>query len=548
MNTMKLDGRTFVRMLQGGAGNIRANSDRIDDLNVFPVPDGDTGSNMTSTMDRGAQRLAELGDDSGISEVSHAFSGGTVLGARGNSGVILSQIFKGIDNGLSGLEEATATDLVRAFQTGVKQSYSAVAKPVEGTILTVFREAVEYAAANVNEKTSIEEFFRLHIEQARDTLARTKEMLPVLAEADVIDSGGAGYLAIAEGMAMALENPDYVPSQAASGSEAAASAQKAVDISAFTRDSVLEFGYCTELLIRLQSSKVDVDGFDTSVILDFLQSHGGDSIVCFREDDVVKIHVHTMDPGEVLTHCRRYGEFLTVKIENMALQHEEIIRRPKKKRLAVAAVAIGDGLADAFRELGADIIIGENPSTGDFVDAMKETEAENYILLPNDGNVVMAARQAAEMKTDAKVYVVPTRSPQEGYAALSIMTPDAEDIETLVGDLEAEAKNVTSVSVALATRDAGISGQDIKSGDYIAMYSKEKVVACCPDSFEALEKLLESIDGMDDMEIMNVICGADVTEEDEEKARALIEEKYPDIEAFFIRGNQKIYSYMIGLE
>ena len=546
MNTYKLDGQTYARMLHGGAGNIRANSDRIDDLNVFPVPDGDTGSNMTNTMDRGTERLAGLSDNPDISEVSRAFSSGTVLGARGNSGVILSQIFKGIDMGLAGLETATAQDLAKAFKSGVKQSYSAVAKPVEGTILTVFREAVEYANANIGADSSVEDYLRLHIEQARDTLARTKEMLPVLAQADVIDSGGAGYLAIAEGMYMALTDENYVPQAASETSSAPA--QKSVDISAFTRDSVLEFGYCTELLIRLQSAKVDVETFDTSVILDFLKSHGGDSIVCFKEDDVVKIHVHTMDPGAVLTHCRLYGEYLTIKIENMALQHEEIIRRPKKKRLAVAAVSIGDGLSDAFRELGADIIIGENPSTGDFVEAMKEVEAENYIILPNDGNVVMAARQAAEMTTDAKVYVVPTRSPQEGYAALSIMTPDAEDIEALADDLAAEAQNVTSVSVALATRDAEISGQKIKSGDYIAMYSKERIVADCADRFSALEKLLESVDGIEDMEIMNVICGEDVSEDEQEKAQELIGERYPDIEAIFIRGEQKIYSFMIGLE
>ncbi len=552
---MRLDGATFSRMLAGGAGNLGANSDEIDELNVFPVPDGDTGSNMTSTVSKGMSKISELDASSPISEVSNLFSKGTVIGARGNSGVILSQIFKGIDTGLSGKTSVCAVELAKAYEKGVKQSYSAVVNPTEGTILTVFREATEKVSATVSENSTIEDFFKIHLDQAKDTLSRTKEMLPVLAEADVIDSGGAGYVAIAEGMYRALVDPDYRP-QAVAPSKGPSVPN--VDINAFTRDSVLQFGYCTELLIRLQSSKVDVDSFDTDVILSFLNSIGGESIVCFKDDDIVKIHVHTMNPGLVLNECRKYGEFLTVKIENMALQHEEILiknasQKPsskKRRHLSVVAVAMGQGMADKFRELGADIIVDENPSTGDFLKAMNELESENYIVLPNDGNVVMAANQAAEIKEkdNCKVYVVPTKTAMQGYSALSIMTPDVPDIEALSEDLAETASNVVSASVALATRDAEISGIQVHKGDFIAMYSKDKIVSDCSDKVQALIDLLKGVEDIDDMEILTIFCGNGVSEEEIATANERISELWPDLQVDMFHGGQEVYCFMVGLE
>ncbi len=551
MGTKRLDGRTFVRMLAGGAGNISAHSAEIDELNVFPVPDGDTGSNMTSTMAKGADRFSRLSDEPSLNEVAHNFASGTVLGARGNSGVILSQIFKGIDIGLVANKDASAMELANAYQRGVERSYAAVANPTEGTILTVFREATEYAASRVTEDSDIEDFYRYHIERAKDTLSRTKEMLPVLAEADVIDSGGAGYVAIAEGMYHALSDQDYVPEKV----EPVRYGAKEIDLDAFGRDSVLEFGYCTELLIRLQTSKVDVDGFDTKVILDFLEAHGGDSIVCFKEGDVVKLHVHTVNPGEVLTECRKYGEFLAVKIENMSLQHDEILVKGKAeekeasvKRLAVIAMAPGAGIAETFMGLGADVTVGDNPSTGDFLDALNSIQADNYLILPNDRNVIMAANQAAEMAEEAVVHVVPTRSVQEGYGVLSILTPDVTDIDSLLSDLKAEADNVTSASVALATRDADISGQHVHKGDFIALFSKDSIISDRNDKVQALIDLLKSIDGMDDMEIATIFCGKDVTEDEVARAREAVESGWPDLQVDFLDGGQEIYCFLVGLE
>ncbi len=544
METKRLDGRTFVRMLAGGAGNIGAHSTEIDELNVFPVPDGDTGSNMTSTMAKGAGNFSKLSDAQSLNDVAHRFASGTVLGARGNSGVILSQIFMGIDMGLVTCKDASALELAKAYQQGVKRSYAAVANPTEGTILTVFREATEYAASKVTEDSSVEDFYRYHIEQAKETLSRTKEMLPVLAEADVIDSGGAGYVAIAEGMYRALVDDDYVPEKV----EPVKYGVKDIDLDAFTRDSVLEFGYCTELLIRLQTSKVDIESFDTKVILDFLESHGGDSIVCFKEGDVVKLHVHTVNPGEVLTECRKYGEYLAVKIENMSLQHDEILVKQKRRHLAVIAMAPGDGIAETFKGLGADATVGDNPSTGDFVEALHSIPADNYILLPNDKNVIMAANQAAQMVEGSKVYVVPTRTVQEGHGVLSILTPDVPDVEALVEDLKAEAENITSASVALATRDADISGQHVHKGDFIALFSKDNIVSDEKDKVQALIDLLGDIEGMDNMEIGTIFCGKDVTEDEERDAREAVEARWPDLQVEFIRGGQEIYCFLVGLE
>ena len=544
METKRLDGRTFVRMLAGGAGNIGAHSTEIDELNVFPVPDGDTGSNMTSTMAKGAGNFSKLSDNPSLNDVAHRFASGTVLGARGNSGVILSQIFMGIDMGLVTCKDASALELAKAYQQGVKRSYAAVANPTEGTILTVFREATEYAASKVTEDSSVEDFYRYHIEQAKETLSRTKEMLPVLAEADVIDSGGAGYVAIAEGMYRALVDDDYVPEKV----EPVKYGVKDIDLDAFTRDSVLEFGYCTELLIRLQTSKVDIESFDTKVILDFLESHGGDSIVCFKEGDVVKLHVHTVNPGEVLTECRKYGEYLAVKIENMSLQHDEILVKQKRRHLAVIAMAPGDGIAETFKGLGADATVGDNPSTGDFVEALHSIPADNYILLPNDKNVIMAANQAAQMVEGSKVYVVPTRTVQEGHGVLSILTPDVPDVEALVEDLKAEAENITSASVALATRDADISGQHVHKGDFIALFSKDNIVSDEKDKVQALIDLLGDIEGMDNMEIGTIFCGKDVTENEERNAREAVEARWPDLQVEFIRGGQEIYCFLVGLE
>lgn len=551
MLTKSLDGSTFAEMLLCGAMNIKANSAAIDDLNVFPVPDGDTGSNMCKTLENGIQNITDP-EGMTIGEVADAFARGTLLGARGNSGVILSQIFKGIQTGLDGYEKVDAASLAKAYQEGIKQSYSAVSNPVEGTILTVFREGTEYASRMISPESSIEDFYRFHLEKARDTLSHTKEMLPALREADVIDSGGAGYVCIAEGMLEALSSGK--PVEKILLSQPAAPAAPKTDFSAFSRDSLLQFGYCTELLLRLQSSKVDVDNFHIGRITDFLDSVGGQSVVAVKDQDIVKIHVHTMNPGIILNECQKYGEFLTVKVENMALQHEETLKLKniQRKKCAVVAVSNGKGLSDVFRSLGADAIVDggqtSNPSAGDFINAFSSIDAQNIIVFPNNSNILLTAEQAARLYDRAVVHVVHTRSMQQGYSAMSVLTPSFDDIGALISDLQEAADNVVSGEVAKAVRDAQIGGTDVRQGDYIAFFGKDEIIADEPDKLTALMDMLKAIEDIGDKEILTLFFGLDVSPEEAEEATARIGEEYPDLQLDVFNGQQEVYSFMVGIE
>lgn len=563
MDTKELNGHLFLRMLSGGAKNIRANSKTIDDLNVFPVPDGDTGSNMTRTFTAGYEASASVDEDSKeiLSEVANKMAHGMLLGARGNSGVILSQIFKGIQLELKNHSSVNVQQLIAAYESGVKQSYHAVVNPVEGTILTVFREAVEYAKQKITAESSIEDFYKAHVEGAKIILPKTKEMLPVLKEAGVIDSGGAGYLCIAEGMYNALLDENYNPEGFSSDAlNTTTEAAPSIDISAFTRDSVLEFGYCTECLLRLQTSKVaDVDNFDISVILNYLNEIGGESIVCYKEEDIVKLHVHTPNPGFVLNELRKYGEFLTIKIENMALQHEEIVKNKdsepvaEHKALAVVAVANGEGIKQAFMDFGCDYIIdgGQtgNPPASAFVDAYKKVNADEIIVLPNNSNIILTAKQSADLYTDSKIHVIPTKSIQQCYSALAMINPAMEDVEGMIADVEDYISEVISGDVAVAIRDAELCGKAIKEGDYLGMFG-DNIVSVTKDKVAALMEMMESLDPktIKDKELLTLIYGQDVTEDEAAKVEELLSDKYEDLEVTVINGGQPVYSFLLGLE
>ena len=322
MSTKTIDGKCYARMLIGSAAMLSMHAKELNALNVFPVADGDTGTNMLKTLEGGLSAV-ENESTSSIGEFSKRFSRGILLSARGNSGVILSQIFAGINEVLKEETYADVSIIVSAYMQGIERSYAAVQNPTEGTILTVFRESTEFAAKNMNEASTLEDFFRMHIEQAKRSLAETKNILPALAEADVVDSGAAGYLYIAEGMLRALEGQE-VNYDISERKE-----ENAVNIDLFTRDSILEYGYCTEFLLRLTTSKVDPDSFDVSRVVALLTELGGESIVAYKQDDIIKVHIHTFSPGEILAEMQRFGEFLTVKVENMNLGHTE---KEKKKQ------------------------------------------------------------------------------------------------------------------------------------------------------------------------------------------------------------------------
>ncbi len=544
MNTQKIDGKCYAEMLKGGTALLLEHSQEINDLNVFPVPDGDTGINMARTMDAGLSELSA--DEESIGKVSGNFTHGALLGARGNSGVILSQIFAGINEELSHYDEVGARELVDAYRKGIAKSYSAVQHPTEGTILTVFRESIEYAEKNITEESSVEDFFRLHIESAKDSLARTKELLPALAEADVVDSGGAGYLYIIMGMYGVLTGE-------LTGSiyKSPEAGNKKVDIDLFTRDSKLEFGYCTEFMLRLTTEKCDPDAFEIEELISLLESLGGESIVAYKLDDVVKVHVHTFAPGNVLSVAQSYGEFLTVKIENMSLGHTEEPKPKKaKKPFSVIAVAQGEGLSALFGEMGAgEIVTGGqtlNPSAEEFIAAFDRAESDNIIVLPNNKNVILAAKQAAELYDKAKIHIIPTKNMMQGYGALSVVTPGITDVSSLVESVTRAAEGVIGAEVTMAVRDVTLGGREIKKGDYIAI-SSSAITAVTKSAESAVLEHLDSVD-MDDYEIITLFVGKSVSDIRRVKLTEIIEEKYDECELEVFESGNEVYDYMIAIE
>ena len=547
MSVTSLDGKILKNMLIGGVENLRANSQEINDLNVFPVPDGDTGTNMTLTLDGGVTALSGNEDET-VSGVADKFAMGVLLGARGNSGVILSQIFAGIKEVLSKYGTVTALELAEAYKQGVKKSYAAVSNPTEGTILTVFRESTEYASANIDESSSIDDFLRLHIDEAQRSLARTKELLPALKEADVVDSGGAGYLCVVAGMYSVLtgemKNVEY---------KAEVPAAATLDFDRFTRSSVMKRGYCTEFLLRLTEEKVDPDSFDVGAMIAILELLGGESIVAYKEGDIVKVHVHTLDPGRVLTSAREFGEFLTVKIENMELGHSdtERVKKKPKKPFAVVTVAKGEGICSLFRDMGADGIISggqtDNPSTEEFIEAFRQVEAEDIIVLPNNKNVMLAARQAAELYTDSRIHIVPTATLMEGYGALSVITPGITDIDAIVESAERAAKSIFGGEITKAVRDVTIGGVEVHEGDYISI-AGGKITSVAKDRDTALLDMLDSACDMDEYEIITLFVGEDVDDDARVEITDKLEDKYPEQEVIVYKGKQALYDYLIAIE
>jgi len=529
-----LNGQRYLELVRGGAAALGAHRQAINDLNVFPIPDGDTGDNMYMTIEAGCHASAgALGD------TAAAVSQGMLMGARGNSGVILSRIFAGIAQGLAGQEEAGILAFRQAMSQGVKAAYQAVSEPVEGTILTVLREGV----AAAGECTGFNEYFDTLIAAMDVSLQHTPELLDVLKQAGVVDSGGAGLLYVAEGMRAALhgETAALLPEPGA------APATAPVDLGAFTEDSVLEFGYCTEFLLRLQRSKVDLATFDETVIADWLAAHG-ESLVFFRDGSIVKVHVHTHTPGEILNHCQQYGEYLTVKIENMTLQHHENHMderfHTKGKSLGVVAVAAGAQLRQTFRDMGADEVIegGQtmNPPVQAFLEAFDRIGAESVVVLPNNGNILLTARQAASLYDKARIEVIPTSSLGEGYFALANLDV-SQTIDDIVASLnEAMEGTVTGfVSRAIRDSDAG------HTGDYLGFCGKEALSASS-DRKEALVQLAARMDaGSRDLALL--LTGADVPQDEAAEVADALTAAYPLTETTLIQGGQPIYDYILLL-
>ncbi|MBO7525191.1 MAG: DAK2 domain-containing protein [Clostridia bacterium] len=410
-NQKAIDGKEFFSLIAAGVANLNKNLKTVNELNVFPIPDGDTGDNMYHTISGGFERIRSI-EQNDVGKRARALADGMLLNARGNSGVILSQLFAGLADGLDGKTTATVSDLAAAFNEGVKTAYLSVIKPVEGTILTVARESFGRGAETLKEDSDLGQYFTEVLKEMKVSLENTPNLLAVLKEAGVIDSGGAGLYYIADGMKRALSGEETI-TETAGRTEP----DKNVDFSKFDEDTEMTFGYCTEFLLRLQNRKTDVKNFDEKVIIDYLSTIG-DSIVCFKTGSIVKAHVHTFEPYKALEFCRSFGEFLTVKIENMTLQHNETIggelavttAKNERKPFGVVAVATGAGVIEMFKDFGADVVIdggqGNNPSAETFIKAFDEVNADDIFVLPNNSNIILTAKQAGKMYDNSAVHVI----------------------------------------------------------------------------------------------------------------------------------------------
>jgi len=539
-----LDGILFARMINSGAANLKAHAKEINDLNVFPIPDGDTGDNMLLTMMGGVHH--DTNSCESLCEMADRVSSGMLLSARGNSGVILSQFFEGIKNGFSGLRSADTNEIGKAFRQGVRQAYSSVMTPTEGTILTVVREATEYACEQ-NTDTP-EAFLNAFIDEAKRSLMRTPELLPVLKKAGVVDSGAAGLIYIVDGMMRAVIGEDI-----GDFSDVTEKTGE-IDLDAFNEDSVLEFGYCTELLVRLQNAKTDIANFDVKVITDYLHTVG-DSIVTVRNGSIVKLHIHTMTPHKVLDYCQKYGEFLKVKIENMSLQHNNTVTEEKAlakehKQYGVVAVASGEGLKQTFIDRGADVIVdggqSMNPSTEDFIAAFDEVNADVIFVFPNNGNIVLTAQQAAHLYKKSDVRVIESTTIGAGYASLAMLDTNSGDTDAIEEGLRMAMEGVVTAEISHCVRDASIDGKEIYKGDYIGFVEKKLLSV----NKERLDTACETIDkiGFANYDVCIVFCGKDVTDEETEKIESYVNSHYRRKEVYIINGGQDVYDYIMIVE
>ncbi len=536
-----LNGQSLKQLLISGSNNLYNHYPEVDALNVFPVPDGDTGMNMNLTLTSGSKEIQNRSDESAY-EISKVFSRGLLMGARGNSGVITSQIFRGFSKGLDGLEEIDAPAFSAAFQKGVEVAYKAVVNPVEGTILTVIRESSQFLADNVKDNMSIEKCLDLMLQEARESLKRTPELLPVLKEAGVVDSGGTGLIRILEGMRIAAGG-DFVERSQATATEVQSSAEEGE-----------EEGYLLEFILKLLKEK---KAFNENRFSNLLSTNGDDLVVNVKDDNV-KVHIRALNPGDILNYAQQFGEFLKVKLVNLKvddsseeLDFEEEEENKEKTEYAMISVSAGQGIEDFLKEIGISVVVkgGQtmNPSSEDFVSAIKKANAHNVFIFPNNSNIVMAASQACEMVEDAdtNVYVIPSKTIPQGISSAIMFNPEADPEENF-RSMKAALKNVKSGEVTFAIRDTEIGGVKVKKNDFIGIFEKD-IVVDNPDKIATLMTLLEKMVD-DESSIITILVGEDVNEEEMNKVSDMISEKFSDLDIDIRQGNQPVYSFLIGVE
>lgn len=547
-----IDGIAFGQMLKAGLLSLKVNKQEVNDLNVFPIPDGDTGENMYATMLGGIRAILDTNEDV-LGKVAKQVGEGMLLGARGNSGVILSQFFTGIVKVFSEHEKADVQILSDAFKMGVQFAYASVAEPVEGTMLTVLREASEYASLNLNENSTIITYMTDYLEESKRSVKATPEKLFVLKEAGVVDSGGVGIVHIIDGFLKFLKGEKVSDVPVGIDTD-----NKQVNLSLFNENSVMEFGYCTEFLLQLTKSKTDIQNFKLDDMKKRLSEYG-DSLVAVLNGSIVKIHVHTLNPGAVLSYAQSFGEFLTLKIENMTLQHNEANYKKEeisfkknlnRKRMGLVTVANGGGFISTFKDLGSDVVVdggqGNNPSVEVFLKAYDAVNADVIFVLPNNGNIMMAAKESAKLYKESEIKVVDSKTLGDGYSALGAIDLENGTPEEIFEQMENDLKSSVCLMVSKANRDTKSGSVEIKDGDYIGFTGKDIMVAEQNKIDCAIRTMTKNY--AEEKEFIVAFYGKDVTETEKEEFSQKVNENFPMSEFYALDGGQEIYDIIVVLQ
>ncbi|MED0663701.1 DAK2 domain-containing protein [Geobacillus thermodenitrificans] len=556
MTMRTLDGRRFADMVQQGAAHLANNAKVVDALNVFPVPDGDTGTNMNLSMTSGAKEVkANVSDH--IGNVAAALAKGLLMGARGNSGVILSQLFRGFAKAVEGKQQVNAFEFAAALQAGVDTAYKAVMKPVEGTILTVAKEAARQAIDVAKKERDVVAVMEAALAEAKAALQRTPELLPVLKEVGVVDSGGQGLVYVYEGFLAALKGETITTTRTEVSMDDLVKMAHHQSAQSHIHTDEIEFGYCTEFMVRFEEDKLARHPFSEETFRREL-SRFGDSLLVVADDELVKVHIHSETPGEVLTYGQRYGSLINIKIENMREQHANIVGKEAEapsradveevKPYGIVTVAMGAGVAELFRSIGAHAVIegGQtmNPSTEEIADAIRSANAETVFVLPNNKNVVMAAKQAAEL-SERRVIVIPSKTVPQGMAALLAFNP-AQSAEQNEQSMTAALSRVKTGQVTVSVRDTTIEGIEIQKGDYMGL-ADDRIIVADKDKIAVTKQLLDALID-EESEIVTILYGEDATEVEVETIVAYLETEHDEVEVEIHNGQQPLYPFVISVE
>lgn len=556
MTMRTLDGRRFADMVQQGAAHLANNAKAVDALNVFPVPDGDTGTNMNLSMTSGAKEVkANVSDH--IGNVAAALAKGLLMGARGNSGVILSQLFRGFAKAVEGKQQVNAFEFAAALQAGVDTAYKAVMKPVEGTILTVAKEAARQAIDVAKKERDVVAVMEAALAKAKAALQRTPELLPVLKEVGVVDSGGQGLVYVYEGFLAALKGETITTTRTEVSMDDLVKMAHHQSAQSHIHTDEIEFGYCTEFMVRFEEDKLARHPFSEETFRREL-SRFGDSLLVVADDELVKVHIHSETPGEVLTYGQRYGSLINIKIENMREQHANIVGKEAEapsradveevKPYGIVTVAMGAGVAELFRSIGAHAVIegGQtmNPSTEEIADAIRSANAETVFVLPNNKNVVMAAKQAAEL-SERRVIVIPSKTVPQGMAALLAFNP-AQSAEQNEQSMTAALSRVKTGQVTVSVRDTTIEGIEIQKGDYMGL-ADDRIIVADKDKIAVTKQLLDALID-EESEIVTILYGEDATEVEVETIVAYLETEHDEVEVEIHNGQQPLYPFVISVE